>query len=412
MANKNIPQLRFAGFEREWDNLPLSAYLTTSHDKNKDESYSAYDVMSVSREFGVVNQIEYQGRSFAGASLTGYGVAKRDDVIYTKSPLRDQPYGIIKTSNIESGIVSALYAIYHPADTVYPQFVQTYFDSDDRLNDYLRPLVHKGAKNTLNIGDDEALNGYVHFPQRDEQIQITSTINSIDRKIQQQRELCDKLRRLKSSLLDKLFPKAGCNVPEMRLEGFEGEWNTVSLSEITSRIKRKNENLESELVMTISSQYGLIDQLKFFNKSVAGADLTNYYLMYNGEYAYNKSYSAGFPWGSVKRLDRYDKGIVSNLYIVFSLYGIDSDFFSTYFMTNRWFNQLSMVAKEGARNHGLLNVSADDFLNLKIQVPQQEEEASEIGRIIKKYDILIELNEAKLAKLRTLKSAMLDKLFV
>lgn len=412
MENKYTPDIRFRGYEDSWDIFPLSAYLTTSHEKNKSNIYSKDDVMSVSREFGVVNQIEYQGKSLAGASVSGYGVAQTNDIIYTKSPLRDQPYGIIKTSCIPTGIVSALYAVYHPNDNVCPQFVQTYFENDDRLNAYLQTLVRKGAKNTLNVSDEDALKGNVCFPKKEEQEQILTTFKVVDEGIAKQRLLCEQLRRLKSALLDKLFPKVGTDKPELRFENHTQDWHLVSLSKYAQRIKRKNKDLESSLVLTISSQYGLIDQLEFFNKSVSGSDLTNYYLLHKGDFAYNKSYSSGFPWGSVKRLDLYDCGIVSNLYIIFSVSDIDSDYVTTFFMTDRWYEQLSMLAKEGARNHGLLNVSANDFLNIDIQVPRDSGEMKEIGQLIKTYDRLISLNEKKLEKLRNLKSAMLDKLFV
>lgn len=112
MASK-VPEIRFAGFEGDWDKLPLSEYLTTSKAKNRDNTFGKEDVLSVSREFGVINQIEYQGRSFAGASVTGYGIAETNDIIYTKSPLRDQPYGIIKTNKgfLELCLRSMLYII-------------------------------------------------------------------------------------------------------------------------------------------------------------------------------------------------------------------------------------------------------------------------------------------------------------
>lgn len=411
MASK-VPEIRFAGFEGDWDKLPLSEYLTTSKAKNRDNTFGKEDVLSVSREFGVINQIEYQGRSFAGASVTGYGVAETNDIIYTKSPLRDQPYGIIKTNKGVPGIVSALYAIYHPNDNIEPDFIQTFFDKDKRLNDYLRPLVHKGAKNTLNIGDDEAILGNVIFPKRDEQVKITESFNNIDALISHQMDVCEKLRNLKAALLTSLFPQGKETKPRVRLDGFYGEWELHYLSEFAFRITRKNRNLDCDNVMTISALYGLINQSDFYNKRIASSDLSGYYLMQKGEFAYNKSYSADFPWGTVKRLDRYSEGVVSNLYIIFGVENIDSDFIVCYFMSNLWHKAVSLCAKEGARNHGLLNISADDFLNIPILIPSKIEEQKAIANIIMEYDHLLQLNEQKLEKLRNLKQAMLDKMFV
>ena len=138
---KNAPQIRISRFTKEWNTALLSYYLETSKTKNFDESFKKEDVLSVSGDVGVVNQMEYQGKSFAGASLSNYGVVSTDDVVYTKSPLRYQPYGIIKTNIGKPGIVSALYAVYHPKENVYAPFVQTYFNLDKRLNEYLLPLI-------------------------------------------------------------------------------------------------------------------------------------------------------------------------------------------------------------------------------------------------------------------------------
>ncbi|WP_302612476.1 restriction endonuclease subunit S, partial [uncultured Muribaculum sp.] len=231
-------------------------------------------------------------------------------------------------------------------------------------------------------------------------------------KIAKQELYCRKLRNLKTALLTSLFPQGKETKPRVRVDGFNGEWGLHSLSEFAFRITRKNCNLESDNVMTISALYGLINQSEFYNKRIASSDLSGYYLMQKGEFAYNKSYSADYPWGAVKRLDRYSEGVVSNLYIIFGIENIDSDFIVCYFMSNLWHKAVSLCAKEGARNHGLLNISADDFLNIPILIPSIIEEQKAIANIIMEYDHLIQLNEQKLEKLRNLKQAMLDKMFV
>lgn len=205
MANKKTPEIRFESYSCDWSTTPLRTYLTTSSNKNKDNAFSKEDVLSVSKENGVVNQIEYQGKSLAGASLTGYSIIGTNEIVYTKSPLRDQPFGIIKTNTGLPDIVSALYAVYTPLENVEPSFVQAYFDSEDRLNDYLRPIVRKGAKNTLNIGNEDALAGDVSFPQKDEQKDIVELFNEIDSLIALNEAKLEKLRQLKSALLDKMF---------------------------------------------------------------------------------------------------------------------------------------------------------------------------------------------------------------
>ena len=202
---KKKPEIRFNGFEEEWVRHSLNYYLTVSSEKNQEGQYSKYDIYSVSREYGVINQIEYQGKSFAGASLLNYGVVQTEDIVYTKSPLKSQPYGIIKVNSGKSGLVSALYGVFHPQEPVCSYFVQIYFDLDHRLNSYLRPLVNKGAKNTLLISDADALQGEVIFPSRDEQEKLVSFFTTLDKLIVKLEAKLDKLRKLKQALLEKMF---------------------------------------------------------------------------------------------------------------------------------------------------------------------------------------------------------------
>lgn len=200
-------------------------------------------------------------------------------------------------------------------------------------------------------------------------------------------------------------------VPEIRFAGFEEEWNNCTLSNFAGRITRKNSSLESDLVMTISAHHGLISQMEFFNKRIASTNLSGYYLMRNGEFTYNKSYSTAYPWGAVKRLDRYEKGVVSNLYIVFEAHNIDSDFLVTYFDTNRWYKEVAIRAKEGARNHGLLNISADDFLSSSFTIPLSISEQEKIGSLFKELSFQISSQIECCEKLHKLKSALLTSLF-
>jgi hypothetical protein len=167
-------------FSFSWEQRKLNEYLVTSNDKNINLEYSKQDVLSVSGEYGVVNQIEFQGRSFAGASVAPYGIVLTGDVIYTKSPLNSNPYGIIKTNKGKNGIVSTLYAIYHPLKNTYSNFVQTYFEDDARMNNYAHPLVNKGAKNDMKVTDDNALKGEVTFPKYNEQVQIYKIFYELD----------------------------------------------------------------------------------------------------------------------------------------------------------------------------------------------------------------------------------------
>ena len=165
---------------------------------------------------------------------------------------------------------------------------------------------------------------------------------------------------------------------------------------MVERVTRKNENLESELPLTISAQYGLIDQNEFFDKRIASRDVSGYYLLKKGEFAYNKSTSSDAPWGAVKRLDRYEMGVLSTLYIVFALKedgNIDSDFLVSYYDTDCWHKGVQAIAAEGARNHGLLNITPADYFETVLTVPSDVKEQHQIGTFFAKLDTLITLHQ-------------------
>ena len=186
------------------------------------------------------------------------------------------------------------------------------------------------------------------------------------------------------------------------------------MGEVVERITRKNENLESTLPLTISAQYGLIDQNEFFDKRIASKDVSGYFLVRNGEFAYNKSTSSDAPWGAIKRLDRYESGVLSTLYIVFKILDerkTSSDYVVTYYNTDLWHKGIQAIAAEGARNHGLLNVAPADFFETNLTMPKDYAEQQQIGSFFQMLDHLITLHQRKYDKLQILKKAMLEKMF-
>ena len=202
------------------------------------------------------------------------------------------------------------------------------------------------------------------------------------------------------------------NVPNLRFPEFDGEWEKVTLSKVVTRITRKNKNNESRLPLTISAQYGLVDQISFFNKVVASADMSNYYLLKEGEFAYNKSYSSEYPWGAIKRLDRYPKGALSSLYICFGINdNIDSDFIMHYFESSKWHREVSNIAGEGARNHGLLNIAVGDFFNTSHYIPSNNKEQQKIAALINLITARIDTQIKIIEDLKKLKSAISNSVF-
>ena len=277
----------------------------------------------------------------------------------------------------------------------------------------LTSLVQVGALPSYNAGDVESME--IYLPSLLEQGQIGGFFKQLDRLITLHQRKFEKLTNVKKSMLEKMFPQNGSCYPEIRFKGFTDPWEQRKLGELVDRVVRKNTNNESTLPLTISAQYGLVDQITYFNNRVASRDVSNYYLVLNGEFAYNKSTSDGYPFGAVKRLDLYEKGVLSTLYIVFAPkkeQQIDSDYLTVFFDTDRWHKGVAERAAEGARNHGLLNISAEDFFDIDLSVPKDIVEQKQIGAFIRQLDNLITLHQRELEKLQSIKKALLEKMFV
>lgn len=280
-----------------------------------------------------------------------------------------------------------------------------------QYNRYWVSLSSGSTFESINSNDIKDL--IIDIPSIEEQTKISMLLNNVNSIITLHQRKLEKLKLAKKALLQKLFPKNGSKFPELRFKGFADAWEQRKLCQITTRVTRKNGD-QSDLPLTISAQDGLVDQRKYFNRQVASRDMSNYYLIKKGEFAYNKSYSEGYPFGAVKRLDYYDIGALSTLYILFEITdnNISSDFIVSYYMTHLWYKEISKRAAEGARNHGLLNISTEDFFDSELNIPNSIEEQVKIGNFIKQFDKFITLHQRKLDKLQDVKKGLLQKMFV
>ena len=223
----------------------------------------------------------------------------------------------------------------------------------------------------------------ISIPVIEEQQKISRLLHLLDERIATQNKIIEDLKKLKSAICEKLFSSPKDKQPQIRLYGFFGDWHFVRLSDICHRICRKNTGEQCKQVLTIAAQYGLVSQEEFFNKNVASENLSGYYLLQKGDFAYNKSYSGDYVWGTVKRLDNYEQGVLSPLYICFrpDPARVDSDFLIYYFESKKWHKTVANIAGEGARNHGLLNISVVDYFNTIHCIPSMDEQ-KQIAQII------------------------------
>ena len=199
--------------------------------------------------------------------------------------------------------------------------------------------------------------------------------------------------------------------PKLRFPGFDEPWRAERLSDFADRVARKNSKNETDLPLTISSKDGLVDQVSYFNKTVASKDMSGYYLLKNGEFAYNKSYSVGYDFGSIKRLDRYPMGALSTLYICFALKRHESDFIKAYFDSLKWYREIYMISAEGARNHGLLNVPTEEFFDTKHYLPENTDEQRKIADFLIALDRRIETQQSLVDNLKKYKRGVTNAIF-
>ena len=277
-----------------------------------------------------------------------------------------------------------------------------YYELSNRSNK-IRLIAGEQAVPIINKSTFENIR--IVCPPLIEQERIVSILSLWDTAIETQSELIEKLKLRKRALMQQLL------TGKKRLPGFSGEWKRIKLGDIAERITRKNEE-DNKNVVTISAQRGFVVQTDFFNKSVASETLDNYFLVHRDEFCYNKSYSNGYPMGTIKRLKSFDKAVVTTLYICFKLKNMASvniDFFEQYCESGIFNKELIKVANEGGRAHGLLNVTPADFFNMHMRIPNIDEQNA-IAILLVNADKEIELAKEKLASLQSQKQGLMQQL--
>lgn len=281
-----VPKLRFPEFRSEeaWQTKPLNKLLFEPKKRNRDLELGPEDVLSVSGEYGCVNQIEFMGRSYAGASVKDYHVVEHGDVVYTKSPLKKNPFGIIKVNRGQRGIVSTLYAVYRPFPDCSGSYLDHFFSGNYNLNAYLQPLVKKGAKNDMKVNNTDVLKGDICVPKLPEQQKIADCLDSLDELIAAQARKVDALKTHRKGLMQRLFPREGETQPRLRFPEFRnaGEWTETRLGQLGELISgltySPDDVRESGLLVLRSSnvQNGEIalDDNVYVDPAIKGANLS------------------------------------------------------------------------------------------------------------------------------------------
>ena len=247
----------------------------------------------------------------------------------------------------------------------------------------------------------------------EEQKRIADFLTLLDERIATQNKIIEDLKKLKSAIAETLFCTPKESMPAKRVSTYNKEWKLIKLSDICQRVQTKNTGNQCRQVLTIAAQHGLVNQEDFFNKTVASENLEGYYLLQKGDFAYNKSYSGDYTWGAIKRLERYDKGVLSPLYICFrpDSSKVNTDFLAHYFESKKWHKGIADIAGEGARNHGLLNISIIDFFNTIHRIPDLDEQ-KDIARILNSLSSKLSCEQRVIQNLTMQRSYLLHKMFI
>ncbi|SGS21473.1 Type I restriction-modification system, specificity subunit S [Staphylococcus aureus] len=380
---KNVPELRFPGFEGEWEEKKLEDIIKVN--SGKDYKHLDKGDIPVYGTGGYMTSV-----SEPLSEIDAVGIGRKGTI--NKPYLLEAPFWTVDTlfyctPKKETDILFIL--------SLFRKINWKVYDESTGVPSLSKQTINK-------------INRFV--PTNKEQQKIGKFFSKLDRQIELEEQKLELFQQQKKGYMQKIFSQ------ELRFKDESGndypDWEEKELGEVADRVIRKNKNFESKKPLTISGQLGLIDQTEYFSKSVSSKNLENYTLIKNGEFAYNKSYSNGYPLGAIKRLTRYDSGVLSSLYICFSIKSeMSKDFMEVYFDSTHWYREVSGIAVEGARNHGLLNISVNDFFTILIKYPSLEEQRK-IGDFFIKLDRQIELEEQKLELLQQRKKALLKSMLI
>ena len=412
MNNSITPKIRFDSFKESWKKIYLLDLGEFKNGINKSaedfgHGYPLLNLMDVfgrnsfdAPELGLVNSTESERKVYD---------IKVGDVFFIRSSVKKSGVGetALCTSDIRDAVYSGFLIRFRSFSSLSNDFKKYCFWTPKFRHSLLR-LSTTSANTNIN---QESLNKLkITIPCLEEQQKIADFLSAVDDKIRLLKEKHALLQQYKKGVMQKLFSQ------EIRFKDDNGQafpdWTEKRFEKCFERVTRKNKS-DNRNVLTISAQHGLINQEKYFNKSVSAADVTGYYLLNKGEFAYNKSYSKGYPMGAIKRLNNYDQGVVSTLYICFKSINNQCDAFWEQFFEGGMLNrQISKIAQEGARNHGLLNVSVTEFFHdMKVTVPCVDEQ-KKIAEFLQTMDKKLDAVQQQIDLTQTFKKGLLQQMFV
>ena len=374
----NVPNLRFKEFEGEWEEHYLSDYLEFKNGLNpKPDKFGKgikfISVMDILNNTVITNDCIRASVDVSEDELQNFCI-ENGDMLFQRSSETLEDVGRANVYMDNKPAVFGGFVIRGKKKAEYNPLFFRYLLASPFARKKIIPMG-AGAQH-FNIGQEGLNRVRLHFASLDEQKKIAQFLSLLDERIATQNKVIEDLKKLKCAIIEDLYCSPKQRKPKRRFLEYSSQLSSYRMKDFCERITDKNKENKCSLVLTIAAQDGLVDQETFFNKSVASENLTGYYILHNGDFAYNRSYSSGYAWGTVKRLDKYKEGVLSTLYICFKVNEsiVDSDYLSYYFESTKWHKGVSDISGEGARNHGLLNISVTDYFNTEHRFPPIEEQ--------------------------------------
>ena len=366
--------------------------------------------MMLSAGNGFIMQSEKYSKDNAGQSLKKYVLLKQGELAYNHGASKAKQFGCCYELTEPEARIPYVYHCFKINEDEYTTYVAMALNNA-KMDQQLKRLVSSSARmdGLLNISFEDYMSVTLHLPSFIEQKHIADFLKKLDKRIAYQKRLITSLKKYKRGVFEAIFSRRLRLLPKEE----QKDWKIFKLNEFASRITKKN-NGTTDIPLTISAQYGLIDQRDFFSKVVASTDMSGYYLLRKGEYAYNHSTSNEYPFGSIKRLELYAEGAVSTLYLCFSINEniVVSDFAKWYFESSQWYRNINEICAEGARNHGLLNVPTNGFFNTAHILPSDIKEQMAIATFLSLIQDKLERSQKGLDQLKQLRNGLLQRLFI
>ena len=393
----NVPTLRFPGFTDKWETSRLSSYLIENKERNRNNEFGKDKVLSVSGEEGIVNQIEHLGRSFAGKSVSDYHVVRHGNIVYTKSPLKEYPYGIVKYNRGVDGIVSTLYAVYESKDSSYGPFVEYYFALATRVNRYFKPIVRIGAKHDMKIGNEEVLQNTVIFPNIEEQKKIADFLSLLDERIALQSKLIDRLKSLMDGIVVKHWK--GVEKGKFCLSDLGEAFSVMNLSKDDLTEDGKYCIIYGELFTTYDA---IIDNVVSHTDKVDRLTLSgDNDLLFPASTTVN-AYSLISPSAIIKR----DVVLGGDMFGIHISSEHSAEYISL-IINAIYRNKLSKYAKGST----IIHLHYGDIKNVQIELPELEMQLYLVG-VVKRLRAKLSIETDYLTALNNVKQSLLSAMFI